>query len=152
MKTISEKLDYINIEIKNTNINLLGNFNTYLNKAKEIKKDYYYKNRLKLKNLDSKLILKHSFASEVLSLAEKLEKVDLIKKIIKTKKISLERHTYAPELNKVKINNTTIEAPNVVTIYDEPTTLQKLQNCSALSLKIFLTRKSVSYLNKLILN
>lgn len=151
MNTINEKLDYINLEIKNTNVSLLGSFNTYLNKAKEIKKEYYYKNRLKLKKLDSKLILKHSFTSEILSLAEKLEKVDLIKKIIKTKKVSLERHTYAPELNKVKINNLTIDAPNVVTIYQEPTTLQKIQNCNAVSLKIFLTRKDISYLNNLLM-
>lgn len=150
MNTINEKLDYINLEIKNTNVNLLNNFSSYLNKAKEIKKEYYYKNRLKLKNLDSKLILKHNFQGEVISLAEKLEKVDTIKKIIKNKKIVLERHAYAPEINKAKINNFTIDAPNVVTIYDEPTTLQKLQNYKAVSLKIFLTRKDISYLNNLL--
>ncbi len=37
MDTIAEKLDYINKEIKNTNVNLLGNFSTHLNNAKENK-------------------------------------------------------------------------------------------------------------------
>ena len=42
METITEKLDYINKEIKNTNVNLIGNFNTHLKNAKEIKIKYYY--------------------------------------------------------------------------------------------------------------
>lgn len=151
MNTISEKLNYINIEIKNTNVNLLGNFNTYLKRAKKIKKEYYNKNKLKLKNISGEKLLKHNFQSEIISLAEKLEKVDTIKKIIKNKKIVLERHAYAPELNKVKINNTTINTPNVVSVYEEPTTLQKIQNCNAVSLKIFLTRKDISYLNNLLM-
>lgn len=151
MKTISEKIDYINIEIKNTNVNLIGNFNNYLNKAKKMKKEYYFKNKLKLKNITSFDLLKHDFQSEVISLAEKLEKVDTIKKIIKNKKIVLERHAYAPEINKALINNLTIDTPNVVTIYQEPSTAQKIQNCNALSLKIFLTRKDISYLNNLLI-
>lgn len=151
MNTISEKIDYINIEIKNTNVNLIGNFNNYLNKAKKIKKEYYNKNKLKLKNISGEKLLKHNFQSEIISLAEKLEKVDLIKKIIKNKKIILERHAYAPEINKAKINNFTIDAPNVVSVYDEPSISQRLQNCNAVSLKIFLTRKSISYLNNLLL-
>lgn len=74
MKTISEKLDYINIEIKNTNVNLLGDFNTHLKNAKEIKTKYYYNNRNRLKDIDSKILLKHNFQREIISLAELLEK------------------------------------------------------------------------------
>lgn len=150
METISEKLDYINKEIKNTNVNLLGDFSTHLKNAKEIKIKYYYSNRLKLKNIDSKILLKHNFQKEIISLAELLEKKVVINKIISTKNIRLERHRYAPELNKVKINKTILKAPNVVAIDDIVTTMQKIQNCSAINLRTFLTKKNISYLNNIL--
>ena len=84
MDTISEKLDYINKEIKNTNVNLLGDFDTYLRNAKEIKIQYYYNSRNKLKDIDSKILLKHNFQREIISLAELLEKKVTINKIINT--------------------------------------------------------------------
>jgi len=149
METITEKLDYINKEIKNTNVNLIGNFNTHLKNAKEIKIKYYYSSRLKLKNIDSKIILKHNFQKEIISLAELLEKKVVINKIINTKNIRLERHKYAPELNKVKINKTIFKTPHVVAIDDIVSTMQKIQNCNAINLRTFLTKKSISYLNNI---
>ena len=151
MQTISEKLDYINKEIKNTNVNLIGDFNTHLNNAKEIKIKYYYSSRLKLKNIDSKILLKHNFQKEIISLAELLEKKVVINKIISTKNIRLERHKFAPELNKVKINKTIFEAPHVVTIDDIVSTMQKIQNCNAINLRTFLNNKSISYLNNILI-
>ncbi len=151
METISEKLDYINKEIKNTNVNLIGNFNTHLNNAKEIKTKYYYNSRNKLKDIDSKILLKHNFQKEIISLAELLEKKVVINKIINTKNIRLERHKFAPELNKVKINKTILEASNVVAIDDMVSTMQKIQNCSAINLRTFLTKKSISYLNSILI-
>ena len=151
MKTISEKLDYINKEIKNTNVNLIGNFNTHLKNAKEIKIKYYHNSRNKLKNIDSKILLKHNFQKEIISLAELLEKKVVINKIINTKNIRLERHKYAPELNKVKINKTIFQAPNVVSIQDMVSTMQKIQNCNAINLRTFLNNKSISYLNNILI-
>ena len=151
METISEKLDYINKEIKNTNVNLIGNFNTHLKNAKEIKIKYYYSSRLKLKNIDSKILLKHNFQKEIISLAELLEKKVVISKIITTKKIKVSKHKFAPELNKTKISKHTIDTPNVVSIDNMVTTMQKIQNCSAINLRTFLTKKSISYLNNILI-
>ena len=93
MKTITEKLDYINKEI-----NLTTNFNKHTKNAKEIKLKYYYLSRLELKKIDSKILLKHSFQSEVLSLAELLEKKEIINKIITTKKIKIEKMNEAAKV------------------------------------------------------
>ena len=150
MQTISEKLDYINKEIKNTNVNLVGDFCTHLNNAKEIKYKFYYNSRNKLKNIDAKILLKHNFQAEILSLAELLEKKVLINKIISSKNIRLEKHKFAPELNKTKINKSTIDTPNVVSISDTVTTMQKIQNNKAINLRTFLSNKSVSYLNNIL--
>lgn len=151
METISEKLDYINKEIKNTNVSLIGNFNTHLNNAKEIKYKFYYNSRNKLKNIDSKTLLKHNFKKEIISLAQLIEKKVVINNIINTKNIKLERHKFAPELNKVKINKTILEAPHVVTIDNIVSTMQKIQNCNATNLSTFLTKKSISYLNNILI-
>ena len=151
METISEKLDYINKEIKNTNVNLMGDFNTHLKNAKEIKIKYYHSTRLKLKDIDSKILLKHNFQKEIISLAEILEKKVVINKIINTKNIRLEKHKFAPELNKVKFNKTIFEAPNVVSIQDMVSTMQKIQDHKAVNLSTFLTRKNISYLNNILI-
>ena len=151
MNTIAEKLDYINKEIKNTNVNLFGDFSTHLNNAKEIKIKYYYNSRNKLKNIDAKILLKHNFQKEIISLAELLEKKVLINKIISTKNIRLEKHKYAPELNKVKINKSNIDAPNVVSIENIVTTMQKIQDHKAINLRTFFNNKSVSYLNNILI-
>jgi len=150
METISEKLDYINKEIKNTNVNLLGDFHIHLNKAKEIKYKFYYNSRNKLKNIDSKILLKHNFQAEILSLAELLEKKVVINKIINTKKIKIEKHKFAPELNKVIINKNTFDAPYVINIDKEITTYQKLENHKYINLKQFLNKLSISKLNNIL--
>ena len=150
MKTISEKLDYINKEIKNTNVNLIGNFNTHLKNAKEIKYKFYYNSRNKLKNIDSETLLKHNFQAEILSLAELLEKKVTINKIVNTKKIKLERNKFAPELNKVTINNNTFNAPYVYAINKEITTYQKLENHNYINLKQYLLKLSISKLNNIL--
>jgi len=146
MKTISEKIDYINKEI-----NLTTNFNTHTKKAKEIKQKYYYLNRLQLKKLDAKILLKHNFQAEVLSLAELLEKKVLINKIISTKNIRVERHKYAPELNKVRINKNTFDAPNLIKIDKKISVADELQNHKAINLTTFLSDKSISYLNNILI-
>lgn len=154
MNTIFEKLDYINLEIKNTNVNLIGNFNTHLKNAKEIKKKYYKANQSKLKSVDSKVLLKHDFQREVLSLAELLEKKQTINKIIKKYKIKIERHKYAPELNKTHLTNKNketkeIKTPHVVEAKKCVSTYKKLENSNYINLETFLTKKSISYLNNL---
>ena len=145
MKTISEKLDYINLEIKNTNVNLIGNFSTHLNNAKEIKKKYYKSNQSKLKNIDSKVLLKHDFQKEILLLAELLEKKQVVNKILKKYNIKLERNKFAPELNKAYLMNKaketkTIKAPHVVEIDKEISTYKKLENHSYINFQSYLSK------------
>jgi len=152
MNTISEKLDYINKEIKNTNVSLLGDFDTHLNNAKKIKYKFYSSNRNKLKSIDSKILLKHNFQAEILSLAELLEKKVVINKIISTKKIKIEKHQFAPELNKVTINKNTIDSPYVINIDESITTYQKLENHNSINLITFLSSKSISYLNNILIS
>lgn len=157
MDTISEKLDYINKEINNTNVNLLGDFNTHLNNAKEIKIKYYNSSKEKLKNIDSKTLLKHNFQSEVLILAELLEKKVVINKIINIHNIRVERHKYNPTSNKVlflskktkKIKE--IDAPYVIEISKTITVRQKLENHKAINLSTFLSSQSISYLNNILI-
>ena len=50
-----------------------------------------------------------------------------------------------------KINKSTIEAPNVVSIENMVTTMQKIQNHKAINLRTFLNNKSVSYLNNILI-
>ena len=156
MNTVNEKLDYINIEIKNTNVNLISNFNIHLSNAKEIKKKYYNSNKSKLKNIDSKILLKHNFQAEILSLAELLEKKQTINKIIKKYNIKIERHIYASEINKTYLTNKAketkeISTPYVVEIDKQISTYKKLENHNYINLETFLTKKSISYLKNLLL-
>ena len=156
MNTISEKLDYINKEIKNTNVSLLGEFNTHLKNAKEIKIKYYNSSKEQLKNIDSKTLLKHNFQSEVLRLAELLEKKALINKIISTHNIRIERHKYNPTSNKVLFlskktkKKKEINIPNVIEISKTTTIRQKLENHKAINLITFLSSQSISYLNNIL--
>ena len=151
MDTISEKLDYINKEIKNTNVNLLGDFNIHLENAKEIKYAFYFNSRNKLKNIDAKILLKHNFQAEILSLAELLEKKVIINKILKIKNIKIETHKFAPELNKVTINKKTFNAPNVINIDKEITIYQKLENNNYINLRQFLSKLDTSKLNDILI-
>lgn len=149
MKTTRQKLDYILKEI-----NSVQNHNAHVKNAKEIKVKYYKLSKDQLKNTPPSKILNHSFAGEVLWLGEQLEKKVIINKIIATKKIALERHKYAPELNKVTIigaQRNEIKAPHVVEIDKNVTPYQKLMHPDSCNLKTFLSRESIAYLNNLLL-
>jgi len=146
-----DKLQYIINEI-----NTVKNYNKHIKNAKRLKIVFYRGNLLKLDKIPKETILKHSFASEVLSLGEMLEKKDIISKIIMTKKIKLETHAYAPELNKLIIigkSTNVISAPNVVHIEKDVSVTDNLINPSAINLATFLSKASIPYLkNILILN
>jgi len=108
METISEKLDYIIKEI-----NLTPNYIKQIKEAKREKIDYYTSNKLELKNIDGKKILKHNFQSEVIARAEQIEKLETFEALYDNDIIGLEKHIFAPELNKLLISNypQTIEIP-----------------------------------------
>lgn len=108
METISEKLDYIIKEI-----NLTPNYIKQIKEAKREKIEYYNSNKLELKNIDSKKILKHNFQAEVIARAEQIEKLETFEALYDNDIIGLEKHIFAPELNKLLISNhpQTIEIP-----------------------------------------
>ena len=149
MRTTKQKLEYILNEI-----NSVQNYNLHVKNAKEIKIQYYKLSKKQLKEIPPSKILSHSFASEVLRLGEQLEKKEIINKIIKTKKIKIQIHKYAPELNTTLIlgaKNNEIRTPYVVEIDKNITPYQKLMHPDTCNLKTFLSRESVLYLNNLLL-
>jgi hypothetical protein len=149
MRTTKQKLDYILNEI-----NDVQNYNLHTRKAKEIKIEYYNLSKNKLKNILPSVLLAHDFSGEVLRLGELLEKKQIINKIISTKKIKLERHKFAPELNKLKIigkQKNIIDAPNVIKISERVTPYDELMNHKAKNVKQFLSTKSINYLNNLLI-
>ena len=142
-------LDYIINEIST-----VENYNKHIKNAKEIKITFYKNNLSKLNKIPKETILKHNFSGEVLNLGELLEKKDIISKIIKSKKIKIETHKYAPELNKVTIigkSINVINAPNVIKIDKEISVTDKLINPNATNLISFLNKFSIPYLNNLLL-
>ena len=127
----TQKLNYIVDEI-----NSVKNYSKHTKDAKELKITFYKGNIDKLTNVPKETILKHSFGSEVLRLSESLEKKQIINKIIKGKKVVIERHKYAPEMNKAYINNYEIKAPQI-------TDFEQLKN--------FLTKYSLNNLKNMLL-
>ena len=108
----TQKINYILNEIKS-----VKNYSDHFKKAKQFKTDFYLENIDKLKNLSLDKIKKHSFTSEVLSYGEMLEKQVFIPKFYK-KVVKLEKHTYAPEMNKLHFKNSFISVPGKTNIED----------------------------------
>lgn len=149
MRTVKQKLNYILSEI-----NDVQNHNQHVKNAKEIKLEYYKLSKAQLKDILPSKILSHSFGGEVLSLAEKLEKTEIINKIVATKKIKLTRHKNAPELNTTTIigaQRNEIKTPYVVEVEKNITPYQQFINPNSCSLKIYLSRQSICYLNNLLI-
>lgn len=149
MRTTKQKLDYILNEI-----NDVQNYNLHTRKAKEIKIEYYKLSKAQLKDVLPSKILSHSFGGEVLSLAEKLEKAEIINKIVATKKIKLTRHKNAPELNTTTIigaQRNEIKTPYVIEVDKNITPYQQFINHNSCNLKTYLSRQSINYLNNLLI-
>jgi hypothetical protein len=149
MRTVKQKLDYILTEI-----NDVQNHNQHVKNAKEIKIKYYKLSKAQLKDILPSKILQHSFGGEVLNLAEKLEKAEIINKIVATKKIKVVRHKFAPELNKLQIigkEKNIIDAPYLIKISESVTPYESFMHPKLCNLATFLCSKSISYLNNLLI-
>lgn len=149
MRTIKQKLDYILEQI-----NEVQNYNLHTRNAKDIKILYYKSSKNKLKDILPSVLLAHDFSGEVIRLGELLEKKEIINKIIATKKIKLERHKFAPELNKLQVigkEKNIILAPNVIKISERVTPYEELLNHKAKNVKQFLSIQSINYLNNLLI-
>lgn len=104
-----------NISIINQKINSVYSTHKFINKAKKQRLAFYYENLESVNNLDAQYINNYNFENEVLNLSFQLEKLNYINKSL-LKHISLERHAYAPELNKIIIFNKQISAPKIADI------------------------------------
>jgi hypothetical protein len=104
-----------NISIINQKINSVYSAHKFINKAKKQRLAFYYENLERVNNLDAQYINNYNFQNEVLNLSFQLEKLNYINKSL-LKNISIERHAYAPELNKILIFNKEIKAPQITDI------------------------------------
>lgn len=120
------KLQYIIQEIQSINIH-----NKYVKKAKKDRIDFYTATADKLGNISDEQIKKFSFISEVLRMAEDLEKAHFAP-ILLDKVTKLETHQNAPELNILHFKDKHIKTPQAKTIAEAIT--QIIRNNSLNSL------------------
>ena len=98
-----------NLQLIQNKINSIKQNTRFIKLAKSKRLEYYTENASKVLNLEFETIEKHNFLAEILEAAINIEKLDYFEKH-KYKLISgLERHAYAPELNKICFRNNTIE-------------------------------------------
>lgn len=104
-----------NLSIVTKKINGVFSTHKFINKAKKLRIGYYSENLSLLSQLDPNFIENYNFTNEVLNFSFELEKLNYISKKL-LKHISIERHVYAPELNKIHIFNKEIKAPQITDI------------------------------------
>jgi hypothetical protein len=101
-----------NFKLIESRINGLNSPHKFFNTAKKLRIEYYSDIKDRIENLPVDRIEGFDFRLEILNLAFDLEKLDFIEKKL-WKLIGIERHAYAPELNKILINGLEIKAPKV---------------------------------------
>ena len=143
--TETEKLKHIVNKINST-----PDDSTFVKKAKEIKIKYYTNSMNLLNKISEHRIYSYSFQNEIIKCSEKIQKVEIINKILKSKKIKLERHRNAPELNKTYVNKRLIHSPHVIQIEKKITKQQLLENNENKNLKQYLVNFNVNYLQILL--
>jgi hypothetical protein len=100
------------IEVIEQKINAVYSKHKFIENAKKIKVEFYGSNIERLEALPIEKIESYNFAPEVLRLSFELEKLTYIEKNL-WDHIKIERHAYAPELNKILIKGSYIMAPQV---------------------------------------
>ena len=140
-----EKLKYIVDKI-----NCTPDDSIFVKKAKEIKIQYYTNSMKLLNKISEHRIFSYSFQNEIIKYSEKIQKVEIINKIIQSKKIMLERHRYAPELNKTYVNKRLIHSPHVIEIDKKITEQQLSENNKNKNLKEHLVNFNLNYLQILL--
>lgn len=100
------------IEVIEQKIKAVYSTHKFIENAKKIKVEFYGSNIERLEALPIEKIESYNFAPEVLRLSFELEKLTYIEKNL-WDHIKIERHVYAPELNKIFIKGYDIKAPGV---------------------------------------
>lgn len=109
-----------NLQLVQTKINSIKENTRFIKLAKSKRLEYYLDHASLVNDLSPRAIEEYNFKAEILQTAYNIEKLDYFKKH-KYKLISgLERHAYAPELNKIYFRNNTVEiaVPKCNTIDD----------------------------------
>jgi len=100
------------IQVIEQKINAVYSTHKFIENAKKIKVEFYGSNIERIEALPIEKIESYNFAPEVLRLSFELEKLTYIEKNL-WDHIKIERHVYAPELNKIFIKGYDIKAPQV---------------------------------------
>lgn len=109
-----------NLQLIQNKINAVKQNTRFMQLAKAKRIEYYTENASKVLTLEIEAIENHDFKAEILEAAINIEKMYYFEKY-KYKLISgLERHAYAPELNKIHFRGNAIEVkvPKCNTIDD----------------------------------
>ena len=101
-----------NLKLITQKINSVNWGHKFTKTAKKLRIEYYSEIQDRIENLPVDRIEAYDFRLEVLNLSFELEKLDYIKNKL-WDLIVIERHAYAPELNKLFINGLEIKARNV---------------------------------------
>lgn len=109
----SQKLEFIT-----KSINSIPGTAKHIATAKKERIQYYSDNIDRLINVSEEQLTKHNFQIEVLNASQMILKRNLLPKLLK-KVYRLERHQYAPEMNKLHFtNNEFVKVPQRKTIED----------------------------------
>jgi len=105
-----------NIELIENRINSIAGTDKFIKKAKIQRLQFYKDNLSKVNQMHVEKINDYNFKNEIINHAYNLRKLALLPKIQK-QLIKLERHAYAPEMNKIHFTkNRFVKAPQITTI------------------------------------
>ena len=134
----AEKLKYILDQV-----NSVAEDSEFIKQAKKNRIKFYTRKTNLLSKISMSKIYSFSFQDEIISDSQKIEKVQLIQKFLNSQNIQLERHSYAPELNKIYFNKRIVKTPHVAEIEKEVGEAKLRENHNYINLKQFLLKKSL---------
>ena len=134
----AEKLKYILDQLNN-----VSEDSEFIKQAKKNIIKFYTRKTNLLSKISMSKIYSFSFQDEIISDSQKIEKVQLIQKFLNSQNIQLERHSYAPELNKIYFNKRIVKTPHVAEIEKEVGEAKLRENHNYINLKQFLLKKSL---------
>ena len=134
----AEKLKYILDQLNN-----VSEDSEFIKQAKKNRIKFYTRKTNLLSKISMFKIYSFTFQDEIIRDSQKIEKVKLIQKFLNSQNIRLERHSFAPELNKVYFNKRIINTPHVAEIEKEVGEAKLRENHNYINLKQFLLKKSL---------
>ena len=132
------KLKYILDQVNN-----VSEDSQFITQAKKNRIKFYTRKANLLSEISTSKIYSFSFQDEIIRDSQKIEKVQLIQKFLNSQNIQLERHSYAPELNKIYFNKRIVKTPHVAEIEKDVGEAKLRENHNYINLKQFLLKKSL---------